>query len=297
MKFHSILHKIGNTPIIKLRNIKVKSSVEIWGKLESQNPGGSIKDRPALFMIEEAERKGLLTPEKTVIEASSGNTGIGLSLVCAVKRYRCIIAMPESASIERRKIMQAFGAEILLTPAEKGTDGAIETVYEICRKDPDKYYCPDQFNNDANWLSHYKTTAPEILKDTEGKVTHVVCGLGTTGTAMGIARFAKDKGQLFKVIGIEPNPGHRIQGLKNMKESYSPSIYRKELLEKVINVDDEEAFYWTRKLAKEEGIFVGMSSGAALAGALKLVEEIDEGLIVVIFPDGGEISLNTALEF
>ncbi len=269
--------------------------MEIWGKLESQNPGGSVKDRPALFMIESAEKKGILTPEKIVIEASSGNTGIGLSLVCAVKGYRCIIAMPESASIERRKIMQAFGAEILLTPAEKGTDGAIEAVYDILRNNPDKYYCPDQYNNSANWLSHYKTTAPEILKDTEGKVTHVVCGLGTTGTAMGIARFAKDNKLSLKVVGIEPNPGHRIQGLKNMKESYPPSIYDKKLLEKVINVDDEEAFYWTKKLARDEGIFVGMSSGAALAGAIKLAEELEEGLIVVIFPDGGERYLSTPL--
>ncbi len=269
--------------------------MEIWGKLESQNPGGSVKDRPALFMIESAEKKGILTPEKIVIEASSGNTGIGLSLVCAVKGYRCIIAMPESASIERRKIMQAFGAEILLTPAEKGTDGAIEAVYDILRNNPDKYYCPDQYNNSANWLSHYKTTAPEILKDTEGKVTHVVCGLGTTGTAMGIARFAKDNKLSLKVVGIEPNPGHRIQGLKNMKESYPPSIYDKRLLEKVINVDDEEAFYWTKKLARDEGIFVGMSSGAALAGAIKLAEELEEGLIVVIFPDGGERYLSTPL--
>jgi len=295
MRFHNILQKIGNTPIIKLRNIKVKPSIEIWGKLESQNPGGSIKDRPALFMIEEAEKKGLLTKDKIVIEASSGNTGIGLSLVCAVKGYKCIIAMPESASIERRKIMQAYGAEILLTPAEKGTDGAIETVYEIWRNNPDKYYCTDQFNNDANWLSHYKTTAPEILRDTEGKVTHVVCGLGTTGTAMGIARFVRDNNLPIKVIGVEPNPGHKIQGLKNMKESYPPSIYKKSLLEKVINIDDEEAFYWARKLAKEEGIFVGMSSGAALAGALKLAETLDEGLIVVIFPDGGERYLSTPL--
>lgn len=295
MKFHSILEKIGNTPIIKLRNIKVKPSVEIWGKLESQNPGGSVKDRPALFMIEEAEKRGLLTPEKIVIEASSGNTGIGLSLVCAVKGYKCIIAMPESASIERRKIMQAFGAEILLTPAEKGTDGAIEIVYEIWRNNPDKYYCTDQFNNEANWLSHYKTTAPEIFRDTEGRVTHVVCGLGTTGTAMGIAKFAKDNRLPFKVVGVEPNPGHKIQGLKNMKESYPPSIYDKKLLEKIINVDDEDAFYWARKLAKEEGIFVGMSSGAALAGAIKLAEEIDEGLIVVIFPDSGERYLSTPL--
>jgi len=295
MRFHNILQKIGNTPIIKLRNIKVKSSVEIWGKLESQNPGGSVKDRPALFMIEEAEKRGLLTPEKIVIEASSGNTGIGLSLVCAVKGYRCVIAMPESASIERRKIMQAFGAEILLTPAEKGTDGAIEAVYEILRNNPDKYYCTDQYNNSANWLSHYKTTAPEILRDTEGKVTHVVCGLGTTGTAMGIARFAKDNRLSLKVVGVEPNPGHKIQGLKNMKESYPPSIYDKKLLEKVINVEDEEAFYWARRLAKEEGIFVGMSSGAALAGAIKLAEELKEGLIVVIFPDGGERYLSTPL--
>jgi len=295
MKFHNILKKIGNTPIIKLTKIKVKPSVEIWCKLESENPGGSIKDRPALFMIEDAEKKGLLTPEKTVIEASSGNTGIGLSLVCAVKGYKCMIVMSESASIERRKIMQAFGAEIFLTPAEKGTDGAIEAVYELLRKFPDKYFCPDQYNNPANWLSHYHSTGPEIWRDTEGKVTHVVCGLGTTGTAMGIARFAKDNNFPFKVIGVEPNPGHKIQGLKNMKESYPPSIYNKKLLEKVINVEDEEAYYWARRLAKDEGIFVGMSSGAALAGALKIAEEIDEGLIVVIFPDGGERYLSTPL--
>ncbi len=289
------MQKIGNTPIIKLRKLKVKSSIEIFGKLESLNPGGSIKDRPAFFMIEDAEKKGLLTPEKIVIEASSGNTGIGLSLVCAVKGYKCMIAMSEAASIERRKIMQAYGAEILLTPAEKGTDGAIEAVYELIRKYPDKYYCPDQFNNPANWMSHYQTTAPEIWRDTEGKVTYVVCGLGTTGTAMGIAKYAKDNNLPFKVIGVEPNPGHKIQGLKNMKESYPPSIYNKKLLYKIINIDDEEAFYWTRWLAKEEGIFVGISSGAALAGALKIAKEIDKGLIVVIFPDGGERYLSTPL--
>ncbi|WP_333570687.1 cysteine--tRNA ligase [Thermodesulfobacterium commune] len=295
MRFHNVLQKIGNTPIIKLSKLKVKPSVEIWGKIESQNPGGSIKDRPALFMIEDAEKKGLLTKDKIVIEASSGNTGIGLSLVCAVKGYRCMIAMSESASIERRKIMQAFGAQILLTPAEKGTDGAIEAVYELLRKEPDKYFCPDQFNNEANWKSHYHTTGPEIWRDTEGKVTHVVCGLGTTGTAMGIARFAKDHNLPFKVVGIEPYPKHKIQGLKNMKESYPPSIYNKKLLERVINVEDEEAFYWARWLAREEGIFVGISSGAALAGALKLAETLDQGLIVVIFPDGGERYLSTPL--
>ncbi|QER42778.1 cysteine--tRNA ligase [Thermodesulfobacterium sp. TA1] len=295
MRFHNVLQKIGNTSIIKLSKLKVKSSVEIWGKIESQNPGGSIKDRPALFMIEDAEKKGLLTKEKIVIEASSGNTGIGLSLVCAVKGYKCMIAMSESASIERRKIMQAFGAEILLTPAEKGTDGAIEAVYELLRNEPEKYFCPDQFNNEANWKSHYYTTGPEIWRDTEGKVTHVVCGLGTTGTAMGIARFAKDHNLPFKVIGVEPYPHHKIQGLKNMKESYPPGIYNKKLLEKVINIEDEEAFFWARWLAREEGIFVGISSGAALAGALKVAESLDQGLIVVIFPDGGERYLSTPL--
>ncbi len=293
--YHSILQKIGNTPIIKLRNLKVKSGIEVWIKLESQNPGGSIKDRPALFMIEEAEKRGILSADKIVIEASSGNTGIGLSLVCTVKGYKCIIAMPESASVERRKIMQAFGAEILLTPAEKGTDGAIETVYEIVRANPHKYFCPDQFNNPANWLSHYKTTAPEIWRDTEGKVNYVVCGLGTTGTAMGIAKFAKDFGLPFKVIGVEPNVGHKIQGLKNMKESYPPGIFNKKLLHQIINVEDEEAFYWSRWLARNEGIFVGMSSGAALAGALRLAEQIEKGIIVVISPDGGEKYLSTPL--
>ncbi|NPA39868.1 MAG: cysteine synthase [Thermodesulfobacteria bacterium] len=292
---HSILAKIGNTPIIKLRKLKVKPSVEIWVKIESFNPGGSIKDRPALFMIEEAEKSGLLTPEKIVIEASSGNTGIGLALVCAVKGYKCMIAISESASIERRKILKAYGAELLLTPASKGTDGAIEAVYDLLRSYPDKYFCPDQYNNPANWKSHYFTTAPEILRDTEGKITHVVCGLGTTGTAMGIARFFKDKKLPVQVIGVEPNPGHKIQGLKNMKESYPPGIYDKKLLSKIINVEDEEAFYWTRWLAKNEGIFAGISSGAALAGAIKLAETIDSGFIVVILPDGGERYLSTPL--
>lgn len=293
--YHSILQKIGNTPIIKLRNLKVKPKVEIWLKLENQNPGGSVKDRPALFMIEEAEKQGLLCSEKIVIEASSGNTGIGLSLVCAVKKYKCIIAMPESASIERRKIMQAFGAEILLTPAEKGTDGAIELVYEIVRENPNKYFCPDQFNNPANWLSHYKTTGPEIWRDTEGRVNYVVCGLGTTGTAMGIAKFAKENNLPLKVIGVEPQVGHKIQGLKNMKESYPPGIFDKKLLYQIVNVEDEEAFYWSRWLAKNEGILVGMSSGAALAGALKFAEKLEEGFIVVISPDGGERYLSTPL--
>ncbi len=295
MRFPHILAKIGNTPIVKLNKLKVKSGVEIWGKLEGQNPGGSIKDRIALSMIEDAEKRGLLTPEKIVIEASSGNTGIGLAMVCSAKGYRCVIAMPESVSVERRKVMKAFGAEIILTPAHKGTDGAIEFVYDLVRAEPEKYFCPDQFNNPANWRTHYLTTGPEIWRQTEGKVSYVVCGLGTTGTAMGIARFALEKGLPFKVVGIEPYPGHRIQGLKNMKESFPPGIFDRKLLHKIINVDDESAYEMARWLARKEGIFVGISSGAALAGALELAKELDEGLIVVIFPDHGERYLSTPL--
>lgn len=246
-------------------------------------------------MIEDAERKGQISPEKIVIEASSGNTGIGLAMVCAAKGYRCVIAMPESASLERRKVMQAFGAEIILTPASKGTDGAIEFVYDLVRAEPEKYYCPDQFNNPANWQMHYRTTGPEIWAQTEGKVTFVVSALGTTGTAMGIARYTQDHKLPFKVVGVEPYPGHKIQGLKNMKESFPPGIFDRRLLHKVINVQDEEAYEMARWLARKEGIFVGMSAGAALTGALKLAEEIAEGLIVVIFPDHGERYLSTPL--
>ncbi|RUM88622.1 MAG: cysteine--tRNA ligase, partial [Thermodesulfatator sp.] len=291
----TVLNLIGETPLVKLRRLRVKPRVEIWAKLESFNPGGSVKDRIALSMIEEAEAQGVLGPEKIVAEASSGNTGIGLAMVCAVKGYRCLIAMPESASIERRKIMQAYGAEILLTPAEKGTDGAIEAIYDLVRQHPDKYYNPDQFNNPANWQAHYRTTAPEIWRDTGGRVTHVVAGMGTTGTLMGLARYFREKAPQVRVIGVEPRPGHKIQGLKNMKESYPPGIYDRKLPHAIVSVEDEEAYELSRRLAREEGIFVGMSSGAALAGALKLAREMKEGLIVVIFPDGGERYLSTPL--
>ncbi len=294
-KYGNILDRIGNTPLVPIRRLRSNPKVRIYGKIEAVNPGGSVKDRIALSMIEAAEESGELTREKIIIEASSGNTGIGLALVSAVKGYRCLIAMSEAASIERRKIMRAFGAEILLTSAEKGTDGAIEAVYELARKYPDKYYLTDQFNNPANWQAHYYGTAPEIWRDTEGKVTHIVAGMGTTGTLMGLARFFRDKNLPAKVIGVEPLPGHRLQGLKNMKESYPPGIFDKRLLSEIINVPDEEAFELTRRLAREEGIFVGMSSGAALYGALELAKRIDEGVIVVIFPDGGERYLSTSL--
>ncbi len=291
-----ILELIGNTPLVRINHLRPNNkNIEIWAKLESFNPGGSIKDRPALFMIEEAERKGELTKDKIILEATSGNTGIGLAFVAAVKGYRILLVMSEAVSEERKKILKALGAEIKLTPAHLGTDGAIEYAYSLAREEPDKYWLVDQFNNEANWKAHYYTTAMEIWEQTEGKVDVVVIAMGTTGTLMGVSRRLKELKPEVKVIGIEPYMGHKIQGLKNLKESYAPGIFDKRFVDRIINVDDEEAFETARLLAKKEGLFVGMSSGAAMAGALKIANEIDRGNIVVIFPDGGERYLSTSL--
>jgi len=290
----SILELIGETPIVRLNKLNPDPRVEVYVKLEYFNPGGSIKDRPALAMIEAAEASGELTPGKTVIEATSGNTGIGLAMVCAVKGYRLVLAMSESASEERKRILRALGAEILLTPAHLGTDGAIEEVYRMARENPDAYFLVDQFNNPHNPASH-KSTAREIWEQTEGQVTHVVATMGTTGTLMGLARYLKGYRSSIKIIGVEPYLGHALQGLKNLKESYVPGIFVKGLADDIVNVEDEEAFETARRLAKEEGLFLGMSSGAAVAAALRLARELERGLIVAIAPDGGERYLSTQL--
>ena len=291
----SILDLIGNTPLVELRHLNPNPRVTMMAKLEYLNPGGSIKDRAALYMIEEGERRGQLTPAKTVIEATSGNTGIGLALVCAVKGYRLVLAMAETASIERQKILRARGAELLLTPGHLGTDGAIEEVYRLARENPDKYFMTDQFNNPANWKAHYHGTAMEIWHQTEGKLTAVVATMGTTGTLMGLSRRLRELDPRVQVIGVEPYLGHKIQGLKNMKESYRPEIYQRELLDIKLHVEDEEAFETARRLATEEGLLVGMSSGAAVAAACRQAESMDSGLLVVILPDGGERYLSTSL--
>ncbi len=290
-----ILRTIGNTPLIPIRRIYNKKNVTILAKVESFNPGGSIKDRIALSMIEAAEKRGELTRDKIILEASSGNTGIGISMIAAVKGYRCLIAMSESASVERRQIMRAFGADILLTPARLGTDGAIEAVYKLAREKPDVYFCTDQFNNDDNWKAHYLNTAMEIWNQTDGQVTAIVASMGTTGTLMGITRRFRELNPSVKIVGVEPYLGHRIQGLKNMKESYRPGIFDKHLPDEIINIHDDEAFELARRLAREEGLFVGMSSGAALAAAMRIADGMDQGVIVVIFPDGGERYLSTGL--
>ena len=292
---HSILDLIGNTPLVPLKRMNPFKGVTVLAKLESFNPGGSIKDRIALNMIEAAEGRGELTRDKIVLEASSGNTGIGLALVCAVKGYRCLIAMSEAASLERRKIMKAYGADILLTPARFGTDGAIEAVYKLFREHPDKYYLTDQFNNPDNWKTHYKYTAMEIWKQTGGQIDSVVSTMGTTGTLMGLVKRFRELAPGLKVIGVEPFLGHGIQGLKNMKESYRPGIFDKKLPGQIVNCADEEAFETARRLAREEGIFAGMSSGAAAAAALREASAMDSGTVVAILPDGGERYLSTTL--
>jgi len=293
--YDNILQLIGNTPLILVSRLNPNPNVDIYAKLESQNPGGSVKDRIALQMIEEAERRGELTSDKTIIEATSGNTGIGMAMVAAVKGYRISLAMPETASQERQKILKALGAEILLTSGALGTDGSIEKVYELVRRFPDRYYMPDQFNNEDNWKAHYYSTATEIWEQTEGKVTHVVMTLGTTGTAIGVTRRLKEYEKNVRTIAVEPYMGHKIQGLKNMKESYVPGIFDKEIMDEIVHIEDAEAFETARKLAREEGLFVGMSAGASMAAALRIASELTQGTIVVILPDGGERYLSTNL--
>ena len=291
----SILDAIGNTPLVEIKKLNPNPAVRMFAKLEYFNPGGSVKDRAALYMIEAGEKSGELTPQKTVIEPTSGNTGIGLALVCTVKGYRLLLVMSDAVSIERRKILKARGADILLTPGHLGTDGAIEEAYRLARENPDTYYLPDQFNNEANWKAHYFGTAEEIWQQTSGNVNAFVATLGTTGTLMGVSRRLKEYDPTVRIIGIEPYLGHKIQGLKNMKEAYCPEIFEKERLDQKLNVADEDAFEMARRLAREEGIFVGMSSGAAMVGACKVAAEMANGTLVLLFPDNGERYLSTSL--
>ncbi len=291
----NIIDLIGNTPLVDLSRLTPKPEVQLLGKLESRNPGGSVKDRIALSMVEAGEKSGELTHDKILLEATSGNTGIGLAMVCAAKGYRCQLVMPESASVERRQIMKAYGAEIILTSAKRSTDGAIEKAYAMAREHPELYFLTDQFNNPANWQAHYVSTGPEIWEQTAGKVTHVITTLGTSGTAMGLSTWFKEYHPEVRVVAVEPYFGHKIQGLKNMKESYKPTIFDKNLPHSIVNVADEDAFRTVRLLARKEGVFAGMSSGAAMFAGMECAAELDKGLVLVILPDGGERYLSTPL--
>lgn len=293
---YSLLSAIGKTPMVELRNLnKKRPGVRVFGKLEAANPGGSIKDRPAWYMIEKAEESGELGKSKTIIEPTSGNTGIALAMIGAAKGYRVRLFMPECVSTERKLILEAFGAEVVLTPAKEGTDGSIRRAGQLLCDEPDRYYMPNQFENESNVLAHYETTGPEIWAQTGGQIDVLVAGMGTTGTVMGVGKYLKERKPGVRVVGVEPTVGHTIQGLKNLGESMVPGIYDPGQLEEKITVEDGEAFETARQLVTSEGLLVGMSSGAAVAGALRIAEQIDHGTIVAILPDRGERYLSTTL--
>jgi cysteine synthase B len=291
----SVLSSIGNTPLVELKRISKNGKVKIFAKLEGNNPGGSIKDRPALYMIEKAEQSGQLTKDKIIIEPTSGNTGIALAMISASKGYRVKLTLPECVSAERRHVLEAFGAQVILTPAKESTDGAIRMAHKIYDENPDKYFMPNQFVNENNSLAHYETTAPEIYRQTNGRIDVFVAGMGTTGTLMGASRYFREKSRDIKIIGIEPTEGHTIQGLKNMTESIVPAIYDTSWLDDIIMMEDGEAFEMTRRLATEEGIFAGISSGAAVVGAVRVAQGMKSGTVVTILPDRGDRYLSTML--
>jgi len=289
----NILNAIGNTPLVELLNINPNPKVKIFCKLEGCNPGGSVKDRPALYMIAKAEERGELTKDKIILEPTSGNTGIAIAMIGAAKGYRVELCMPECVSIERRLILQGLGSEVFLTPAKENVDGAVKKAHMLLEQNPDKYFMPNQYENPANVLAHFETTGPEIFRQTKGDIDYFVAGIGTGGTLMGTGKYLKSKKPEVKIVGVEPVQGHTIQGLKNMTESMIPGIYNESFLDEKHMVTDGEAFETTRLLAQKEGIFAGTSSGAALAIALKIASRIDQGTIVVLLPDRGDRYLST----
>ncbi len=291
----SILDLIGRTPMVRIRRLNPNPRVTLYAKLEGFNPTGSIKDRIALKMIEQAEREGTLGPGKTILEPTSGNTGIGIAMIGAVKGYAVEIVMSEAVSIERRKMIQAFGATVTLTDAALGTDGAIVKARQLVKDFPDRYFMPDQFSNRYNQLAHYDGTAQEILEQTGGEVDYFVSSLGTSGTLMGVGLALKERLPSVKIVSAHPVRGHYIQGLKNLEEAIVPAIYDASKIDRHIMVESEDAFDLARRVALEEGVFAGMSSGAALYAARVLASEVDAATIVTILPDRGEKYLSTAL--
>lgn len=289
----SLLDRIGNTPLLPLHRIPcadgISSSVFIFAKAEWFNPGGSVKDRPALSMVLAGEESGQLHAGKTILESTSGNTGIGLAMIGAVKGYPVKLVMPENVSSERKGILKAYGAELIFTDPLEGSDGAILEAWRIYKEDPDRYFKPDQYTNPANWQAHYRTTAPEIWEQTNGYVSHFVAGLGTTGTFMGTGRRLKELNPAIELIAVQPADEFVvIEGLKHLETSIVPGIYNEALADQQRAVFPEAAYEMTQRLAKEEGLFVGLSAGAAMVAAMEVARSIDEGVIVALFPDGGE---------
>jgi len=288
------LSRIGNTPLIRLARITAEMpGIEIYGKAEFTNPGGSVKDRPALNMILDGERTGKLTRDRVILDSTSGNTGIAYAMIAAVKGYRVKLCMPANASLERKRILQAYGAEIVFTPPPEGSDGAIRKCREIYEADPDRYYYPDQYNNPANWKAHYETTGPEILAQTSGRITHFVSALGTSGTFTGVTRRLRRDMPDVKCYSAQPSSGfHGIEGLKHMPTAIVPGIYDDTLADGNLWLETEDAYRMVKRLAREEGLLVGISSGANVVAALRLAREFHrEGrsaVIVTVFCDSAD---------
>ncbi|HQN75941.1 MAG TPA: cysteine synthase family protein [Methanomassiliicoccales archaeon] len=290
-----ILQSIGNTPMVRINKLNPNPNVTILAKVEGFNPTGSIKDRIALAMVEQAEQEGKLRKGKTIIEPTSGNTGVALAMIGAIRGYGVEIVMCEAVSVERRQMIKAFGGTVTLSPAKDGTDGAIRLAKKLVEENPEKYFMPDQFSNKYNKMAHYKTTGDEIWRQTGGKVDYIVSALGTSGTIMGVGKALKEHNPNIKIVSAHPVKGHYIQGLKNMEEAIVPAIYDESKIDITIMVETETAYEMTRQIVKQEGIFVGMSSGAAMYAAAEIAKRIDKGTVVTIFPDRGEKYLSTSL--
>lgn len=289
----SVLKQIGNTPLVESTNLVSKPNVKLFLKLEGNNPGGSVKDRPAYNMIAEAVKRGDIKKGGHIVEATSGNTGIALAYVASLFGINISLVMPENATIERVKTMRAYGAEVVLTSADKGIEGARDIAFNM--RDQKGYLLLNQFENNDNWKAHYKTTGPEIWRDTNGTITHFVSAMGTTGTIMGNSTYLKEKNSNIQIIGAQPMDGSRIPGIRKWSPDYVPSIFDASKVDQIVEVSQDEAIAMTRRLAKEEGILAGMSSGGSVATALKLIETLDEGVIVAIICDRGDRYLSSSL--
>ncbi len=289
----SVLKQIGNTPLVESTNLVSKSNVKLFLKLEGNNPGGSVKDRPAYNMIAEAVKRGDIKKGGHIVEATSGNTGIALAYVASLFGINISLVMPENATIERVKTMRAYGAEVVLTSADKGIEGARDVAFNM--RDQKGYLLLNQFENNDNWKAHYKTTGPEIWRDTNGTITHFVSAMGTTGTIMGNSTYLKEKNSNIQIIGAQPMDGSRIPGIRKWSPDYVPSIFDASKVDQIVEVSQDEAIAMTRRLAKEEGILAGMSSGGSVATALKLIETLDEGVVVAIICDRGDRYLSSSL--
>lgn len=293
IKSQSITDQIGNTPLVEVKNIISKKGVRLFLKLEGQNPGGSVKDRAALNMISEALKRGNIKKGDTLVEATSGNTGIALAFIAQLLGLKMVLIMPENSTEERIKTMRAYGAELILTPSDDGIEGSRDLAEKLEKEKG--YFMLNQFANPDNWKAHYKTTGPEIWRDTNGEVTHFVAAMGTTGTVMGVSTFLKEQNKNITIVGAQPKDGAKIPGIRKWPEAYLPKIFDRSKVDEVVEVSEEDARIMANRLAKEEGIFSGMSSGGSVAAALKIADQLDTGVVVAIVCDIGDRYLSSDL--